>query len=248
MFEGFSDRVRTVLLHPSEGFRMVNRKPSIVEGILLVLVTIGLTLFYYYLLNAATANREFIVYFENMSVFETATIPDDFSSLATYVLIRGTILWIGGALIVNIIAQTLGGRSSILKMLVIAGYCTLPIIILTVIACVPMSLLEPYDATLYYFMGNNTTSIAFGAGYSPYYLIGRAILLTSGIIPVFYWYFGVRESQEFLPRRPTSVKDGPDGEFIIPENFARNRAILTIAIAFAIYVALASEFSPYAMI
>jgi hypothetical protein len=205
-------------------------------------------LFYYYLLDASTATREFIVYYANMSIAESAIIPDDFTSIAMYVMTRGLILWIGGALIVNIIAQSLSGRSSILRMLTIGGYCTMPIILLTVIACVPLSILEPYDATLYYYMGNNTTAIYFGAGASPLYLLSRGFLLTASVVPVFWWYYGIKAAQEFKPRRPSLAKEGEHGEFAIPPNFARNRAIATAVIAFLIYFVLASEFSPYAMI
>jgi len=248
MFEGFADRIRTVLIRPAEGFRMVSDRPSLVESLLLVLVTIGLVMFYYFSFNAAAVNREFILYYENMTVAETSMIPGDFTSLATYIVTRWFILWIGGALIVNLVAQFIGGRSSILRMLVIVGYCTLPIIVLTVIACVPIMMLEPYDVTLYYFMGNNTSTIYFGAGGSPYYMVGRALILMSSVVPVFYLYFGIRESMEFVPRRLSQVKEDDSGKIKIPKNFSRDRTIITTAIAFAVYFLLASEFSPYAMI
>lgn len=260
MLDGFAERMRSVLLRPVEGFRLVCEKPRMLEALLLVLCTIGLTLLYYFMVNSAAVSREIIVYYPNLSVAERTSIPNDFSSIGAYTFTRGFLLWVGGALVVNLIAQSLGGRSTITRMLVVAGYCTLPIIVLTVMALVPSSLIERYDATLYFYQSNNTTAFYFGAGSSPYYLVGRALVIAASVAPVFWWYYGVRAAQEFAPRtftfpdstvdvRAKNVKTGVAGPQTAQDRkYARNRALVTTAISFVAYLVVASEFSPIALI
>jgi len=248
MLEGFIERVRTVLLRPAEGLRLVCERPRMLEGLLLVLATIAVTILYYFMLNAAAVSREIVIYDANLSVVERTPIPNDFSSVGTYTFTRGFLLWVGGALLVNLIAQSLGGKSTITKMLVVAGYCTLPIMVLTVVALLPTSLVENYSATLYYYQSNNSTAFYYGAASSPYYLAGRVLMLASSVVPVFWWYFGVKEAQQFAPKEDLTANGGKVNSKASERNYARNRALATTIIGFAAYLLLASEFSPYALI